>query len=83
MIYWIPIYICLLIWSIKIRIYVKKNKIESLDTTHPVTYKIGKLTDFQKLGEVLVYAVTVFCGIFTFFVFPIFNMIKHNTLPDE
>jgi hypothetical protein len=83
MIYWIPIYACLIIWTIRIRIYVKKNNIESLDTTHPLTYKKGKLTDFQKLGEVLVYAIAAFCGIFTVFILPVFNMIKYNTLPDE
>jgi len=81
-IYWLPIYLYLIFWSLKIRWYVRKHNIKSLDTTSPVTYKTGRLTDFQKLGEVLIYAATVFCGIFTFFALPK-NMIKDSILPDS
>lgn len=81
-VYWIPIFLYLFIWSIKIRWYVKKYKIESLDTVHPITYKIGKLTNHQKLGEALMYAVAVCLGVFMFFLLPR-NMIKDNLLPDD
>ena len=81
-IYWFPIYLYLLIYSIKIRIYVKKYNIKSLDTVHPTTYKIGKLTDHQKLGVVLLYTVATILGFFTFFMLPK-NMISKNILPDD
>jgi hypothetical protein len=61
---------------------VRKHNIESLDTTSPVTYKKGRLTDFQLLGEVLMYGISMFCGIFTFLVLPK-NMIKDSILPDS
>jgi hypothetical protein len=82
MIYWIPIYLYLIIWSLKIRWIVRKHNIKSLDTTSPITYKTGRLTDFQLLGEVLLYAVAMFCGIFTFLTLPK-NMIKDSILPDS
>jgi hypothetical protein len=47
-----------------------------------MTFKYGKLTDHQKLGEALMYAMALFTGIFTFFCIPK-NMIKDNILPDE
>jgi hypothetical protein len=81
-IYWLPIYLYLIFWSLKIRWYVRKHNIESLDTTSPVTYKKGRLTDFQLLGEVLMYGISMFCGIFTFLVLPK-NMIKDSILPDS
>lgn len=80
-VYWVPIYIYLIFWSFKIRRYVRKHNIESLDTTSPVTYKKGRLTDFQLLGESLMYATALFCGLFTFFALPK-NMIKDSILPD-
>jgi len=81
LIYWVPIYLYLICWSFKIRWYVRKYKIESLDTIEPLTYKKGKLTDFQILGESIIYGVALFCGIFTFISLPK-NMIKDSILPD-
>lgn len=83
LIYWVTIYVYLIVWSVSIRKYVKKNNISSLDTTDPITYKVGKLTDFQKLGEVLLYEAAMFCGIFMFFIIPTKNMIKDHILPDD
>jgi len=81
LIWWIPIYIYLIIWSIRIRFYVKKNKISSLDGLFPPTYKIGKLTDFQKLGESITYATAIFCGPILFFILPR-KLISKPILPD-
>ena len=81
-VYWVPIYVYLIVWSIRIRLYVRKYKIKSLDTTHPLTYKIGKLTDFQILGEVIMYTIALFCGFLTFLAIPK-NMLKDNILPDS
>jgi hypothetical protein len=81
-IYWVPIFLYLFVWSIKIRWHVRKNKIKSLDTTSPITYKTGRLTAFQILGETLIYGSAVFCGIFVFIALPK-NMIKNSILPDE
>ena len=81
-IYWLPIYIYLIVWSFKIRYYVRKYKIKSLDTTSPLTYKIGRLTDFQLLGESLVYIFALFIGIFTFIFLPK-KMIGKPILPDD
>jgi hypothetical protein len=81
-VYWIPIYLYLTFWSFKIRWYVRKNNVKSLDTTSPVTYKTGRLTDFQKLGESLIYGIAIFGGIFTFLILPK-NMIKVSILPGD
>jgi len=81
-IYWLPIYLYLIFWSLKIRWYVRKHNIESLDTTSPIRYKKGRLTDFQLLGEVLMYGGATFCGIFIFLALPK-NMIKDSILPDS
>jgi hypothetical protein len=65
-IFWIPIYLYLVCWSVRIRLYVKKKR----------------LTEHQLLGEVLIYCVALFCGIFYFFMLPK-KMIKKSVLPDE
>ena len=48
MIYWIPSFLYLLVWSISIR---KKHKLTNLD----------------KVGETLVYTITLFFGLFIVF----------------
>lgn len=78
----VPIYAYLLVWSVKIRIHVRKNNIKSLDTTDPVTYKTGRLTDFQLLGETLMYSCAFFCGPFMFLTLPT-DFISKPILPDE
>jgi hypothetical protein len=80
LIYWVPIYLYLIFWSFKIRWYVRKNNINSLNSISPINYKIGRLSELQLLGEVLIYAVALFCGIFTFLSLPK-NMIKDSILP--
>lgn len=81
-IYYVPIFVDLLIYSVRIRLYVRKHQIHSLDETYPkTTYAVGKLSSFQLLGEVIIYAIAAFCGIFTFLALPK-NFISKPILPD-
>ena len=80
-IYWTPIFLYLIIWSFKIRWHVRKYNIKSLDMINPLTYKYGKLTNFQLIGESLLYICAMFIGIFLYFFLPK-NMIKDSILPD-
>lgn len=81
-IYWIPIFLYLIVWSVRMRWYVRKYNIESLDPTHPLTYKVGKLTNFQLLGEALIYCVASILGFFTFLILPR-KLISKPILPDD
>jgi hypothetical protein len=81
-VWWGPTYLYLLVWSIRIRWHVRKHKIKSLDTTHPITYKVGRLTDFQMLGEAIIYASAMFAGPLMFIIMPL-KMITKPILPDE
>jgi hypothetical protein len=80
--YWGPILIYLIIYSIRIRNYVKKRNIKSLDSIQPSTYRYGELTDFQKIGEAGFYMGAIFLGPFILCSLPK-NMIKDNILPDS
>lgn len=72
MIYWLPIYIYLFIYSVKIRVNNYKRKKELKGDNY-------LLNDMDILAEVLIYCSSVYLGIFMFFLLPK-NLLKSNII---
>lgn len=81
----VPAYIWALIWSIRIRRYVKKNNIKSLNSVFPkITYIKGELSGTQMLGEAAIYCAILYTGPFTILILtPKMVLGKKPWLPDN
>lgn len=82
LVWWVPIYTYLIIYSIRIRRYVRKNKIQSLESVVPMVIITGKLTSLQLLGESLLYAYAIFGGPILFITLPK-KFLTKPILPDS